>query len=131
MSAKHAAAGLTPDEIEVFARGLHFLATVDEMDAREEALIREFLRETGDVVRWEDLASRDFSPVEAAGVLQASYLRRIFLEAAIVLVRADGRYSDAERRALGQVADAFGLSNVEFGELEQRASGAALPGPPK
>ena len=46
--------------------------------------------------------------IEAAATLQTSYLRRIFIRAAIALVRADGVYSNAERHALGTIADAFG-----------------------
>lgn len=114
--------GLTPDEVEIFARGLYYIASVDGIEPREADLIAEFLRDTGASISVEDLKGVAFSPIEAAQVLEATYLRRIFVKAAIALVKADGIYSDAERRALGEFADVFGLSNTEFGELEQDVS---------
>lgn len=119
-------AGLSPLEIEVFARGLYHLANVDGMDPREETLIKEFLDESGSELTYEQLADMPFSPTEAAGILEASYLRRIFVKAAIALVKADGTFSDAERHALGDIADAFGLSNADFGDIEQEAARSSL-----
>ncbi|MEZ4448725.1 MAG: TerB family tellurite resistance protein [Nannocystaceae bacterium] len=111
--------GLSPEEVEIFARGLYYIASVDGIEPREADLIAEFLRDTQANLSVEDLKGVAFSPVEAAQVLEATYLRRIFIKAAIGLVKADGIYSDAERKALGEFADVFGLSNTEFGELEQ------------
>ena len=119
-------AGLNPQEIEVFARGLFHLANVDGMEGREEALIKQFLEESGSSLKFEDLADTTFSATEAAGALEASYLRRIFVKAAIALVKADGTYSDAERHAVGEIADAFGLSNADFGDIEQEANRTSL-----
>lgn len=113
---------LESQEIEVFARGLYFLANQDGIDAREEQLIREFLVEAGSDLKWEDIKGAEFGAEEAARMLETSYMRRIFLKAAIALVKADGVYSDREREALGRFADAFGLSNAEFGMLEQEAN---------
>ena len=87
----------------------------------------EFLNETGSELTI-DLIKEDpsFDPLEATQVLQTTFLRRIFLKAAVALVKADGVYSDAERHALGDIADAFGISNAEFGDLEQEATGVDL-----
>ncbi|MBK8261989.1 MAG: TerB family tellurite resistance protein [Nannocystis sp.] len=115
-------AGLSPEEVDIFARGLYFLASADGIEAREADLIAEFLRDTGSPITLEELGALSFSPIEAAQVLEASFLRRIFVKAAIALVKADGHFSDAERRALGEIADVFGLSNAEFGDLEQEAA---------
>jgi tellurite resistance protein len=119
-------AGLTPDEAEIFARGLFFLANVDEMDPREEKLIREFIEESDAPIKYEELGKTSFSILEAAQMLTTSYMRRIFLKTAILLVRADGKYSPQEREALGLMADALGVSNAEFGALEQEAEGASF-----
>jgi DnaJ-domain-containing protein 1 len=118
--------GLTPEVIDVFARGLFHLANVDGIDAREETLIREFLAETGSSLAYEDLASSEFSVVEAAMVLETSHIRRTFVKAAVALVKADGVYSDAERKAIGEIADAFDMSNAEFGDIEQQAARVRL-----
>ncbi len=117
---------LSPDVAEVFARGLYYLASIDGIDARETHLIREFLTEANLALTIDDLATAGFSPTEAAYVLGTSWMRRTFLRAAVALVRADGTYSDAERHAIGQIADAFGLSNAEFGDIEQQARSISL-----
>ena len=122
MEQRQSPGGLTLEEVDVFARGLYYLASVDNhVDDREVKLIEEFLTETGSQLTIADLSQRQFSPLEAAQVLVTGYMRRIFVKAAIALVYSDGVYSDEERRALGAVADEFGLSNTEFGDLEQDA----------
>lgn len=118
--------GLSPEVIDVFARGLFHLATVDGIDGREEKLIREFLEETGSSLAYEDLKGSAFSAIEAALVLETSHIRRTFMKAAIALVKADGVYSDAERKAIGELADAFDMSNAEFGDIEQQAGRVRL-----
>jgi tellurite resistance protein len=117
---------MTPEEIDVFARGLHHLASVDGIDPQEAALIAEFLREAGATITMDDLKGTSFSKFEAVQVFDKTYLRRIFLKTAIALVHHDGRTSLPERLALAELADVFGLTNVEFVELEQEALGAGL-----
>ena len=112
--------------MEVFAHGLYFLATRDGLDPEEEKLIREFLDESGTDVEWDEIARDDFNPVEAAQLLRSTFLRRIFISSAVALVKADGEFSPEERVALGEIADAFGISNAEFGAIEQAAAGAKL-----
>jgi tellurite resistance protein len=114
--------GLTRDEVEVFANGLYYLANIDGIDEKEESLIREFLTESGTDLTWEEIAQEGFDPIEAAGLLRGTFLRRIFISAAVAVVKADGEFSNPERRALGEIADAFGISNAEFGDIEQAAS---------
>ena len=119
--------GLTLEEVDVFARGLYYLASVDNhVDEREVKLIEEFLRETGSALTLDELKTRQFSIYEAVQVLETTFVRRIVVKAAIALVHSDGVYSDEERRALGTVADVFGLSNAEFGDLEQDARRISL-----
>ncbi|MBL9101339.1 MAG: TerB family tellurite resistance protein [Myxococcales bacterium] len=122
MEQRESGGGLTLEEIDVFARGLYYLASVDNnVDDREVQLISEFLQETGSKLTLDELRERQFSFYEAVQVLDKTFLRKIFVKAAIALVHSDGVYSDEERRALGTIADVFGLSNAEFGELEQEA----------
>lgn len=118
--------GLSPEVIDVFARGLYHLANVDGIDEREEKLLREFLTETNADLRYEDLAGASFSATEAAMVLETSHIRRVFVKASVAMVKADGVFSDAERHALGEIADAFEMSNAEFGDLEQEAARQSL-----
>lgn len=118
--------GLSPEVIDVFARGLYHLANVDGMDEREQKLITEFLEETGSELRFDDLKDSAFSATEAAMTLETSHIRRVFVKAAVAMVKADGVFSDAERHAIGELADAFEMSNAEFGDLEQEASRVSL-----
>lgn len=118
--------GLTPEHAEVFARGLFYLANVDGMEDREERLIKEFIAESGAPISYDQLKDSSFSATEAAMVLETTWIRRVFLKAAIALVKADGHFSDAERHAIGEIADAFDLSNAEFGDIEQEAERASL-----
>ena len=115
-------AGLAPDIIEAFARGLYFVAACDGIEPREEDLLRNLLRETEAGLAYDDLVRGGFGPGDIALALETSFLRRVFIRAAVAMVKADGKYSDGERRALGEIADAFGMSNTEFGELEQEAA---------
>lgn len=115
-------AGLDPEVVDVFARGLYHLANVDGIDDTETKLLRDFLAEAGSDTKIEDLAKSSFSATEAAMVLETSFLRRVFVKAAVAMVKADGVFSDAERHAIGEIADAFGFSNAEFGDIEQEAS---------
>ena len=118
--------GLTTEAADLFARGLFHLANVDGIEGREEALLREFLEESGSSLKYDDLqGSADFSMHEAAQILETSFQRRMFIMAAIAMIKADGEFSSKERHALGEIADAFGLSNAEFGDLEQEASRAS------
>jgi tellurite resistance protein len=119
--------GLRPHEVEVFARGLWYLATIDgEAHEHEQRLIREFLEETNSGLSWAEVTRGDFAPMEAANLLETSFLRRIFMKLAVALVHADGVYTDKERHAIGEFADAFGLNNAEFGDIEQAAKRVGL-----
>ncbi|MEX1362319.1 MAG: TerB family tellurite resistance protein [Nannocystaceae bacterium] len=124
--ATQSSGGLSPEVIDVFARGLYHLASVDGMDDREERLIREFLEESGTDLSFEQLKGSAFSATEAAMILETSHIRRVFVKAAVAMVKADGVYSDAERHAVGELADAFDMSNAEFGDLEQQAGHLSL-----
>ncbi|RMH00453.1 MAG: TerB family tellurite resistance protein [Deltaproteobacteria bacterium] len=117
---------LTREEAEVFARGLYHLATLDGITPDEQRLLEEFVEETGLGTSISDLADPPFSPIEAAQVLETSFLRHLFLKTAVAMVHADGHYSDAERRALGEIADAFGISAADFAMIEQEGERASL-----
>jgi tellurite resistance protein len=111
--------GLTHDTIEAFARGLYYVAAVDGLEPRETDLLENLLRETESPLKLADLSSRDFGPLDVAQALETSFLRRVFIRAAVAMIKVDGRFTDGERRALG-------MSNAEFGELEQDAARVQL-----
>jgi len=109
------------EQIEVFARGLYHLANVDGIDDSEIAVIKDFLREVEAPDVMEGLEDSTFDLNEAYDMLETSFLRRIFIKSSIVLVKADGKLSDAEREAITEVADAFGQLEL-LSELEEEVS---------
>ncbi len=116
---------LRPEQVRAFAEGLYYIAATDGIDDREIALIQDFLAEAG-FPEWGAALGEDwFDPAAAGAVLETSHLRRVFLKAAVVLVRADGALSAAERRALQTVAAAFGLLQ-ELPAIEQEVAGEQL-----
>ncbi len=120
-----AEAALRREVAETFARGLYHLATVDGLDEREEAVIRDFLAEAGYPEIQDELDARPFDPFEAAAVLETSFLHRLFLKTAIVLIRADGTLSEEELEAIRGVATTFGQAPA-LEELLAEAEGLRL-----
>lgn len=115
------AAQLSSEQVEAFANGLFYLANVDGIDEKEENLISEFLQETGSTLTMDQVKQAQVNPYDVADILDTKFQQRIFMRAAIALVYADGEYTNAERHAVGEFADAFGFNNAEFGDLEQEA----------
>lgn len=99
------------DQARVIAAGLHTLSLVDGADAsgKERALIEEFLRDAGHPDLVATIGADPFDPATAYQVLGTRFLRRVFLEAAVILVRSDGRVSEAEHEALDWLSRAFGV----------------------
>jgi len=103
---------LSRAQIEVFAAGLHRIASCDGLHPREVEVIAEFLKEA----RASELADRidalPFDPVVAYRVLETSWLRRTFLRAALLLVKLDGEVSEAEREMIQWLMRGFGLEGT-------------------
>lgn len=116
---------LSPDQARVMAEGLYYVASVDGIDERETALIKEFLEDVGQPELFDKLGEGAFDPWAATSLLTTSHLRRVFLRAAIVLVRADGTLSDEERGALESVATAFEMPEA-LDELLAATDGETL-----
>jgi hypothetical protein len=102
---------ISRDQARVIAAGLHTLSLVDGADAggQERALIEEFLRDAGHPDLIGVIGKDTFDPATAYQLLETRFLRRVFLEAAVILVRSDGRVSDGEREALDWLARGFGV----------------------
>lgn len=116
---------MRPEQAEVFARGLYYLADIDGIDDREVELIRAFLDEVGRPDLLGKLPTGSFDPTDAAEFLETSFLRRVFLRTAIVLIRADGKVTDEEREAIAAIAFAFGLEPA-LAELMSEAEGLVI-----
>jgi hypothetical protein len=83
---------MTPEQIDVFAEGLYHLAVCDGVDDTEVRFIREFLAEAGaDPARIDNLGKRAFDADELEWHLNTQHLRRVFIKACYLLVKADGK----------------------------------------
>lgn len=100
---------LSEAQVRVFAAGLYHLAATDGVDPSERALIEEFCRDAGAPALAQELASLRFDPVEAYATLETTWLRTLFLRAALHVIESDGRVSQEEEEALSWMAGAFGV----------------------
>ena len=118
---------LTAAQVETIAAGLYQLAACDgiDEDGNEVALIREFTEEAGYADLNGRLAELWFDPAAAYRVLDSSWLRKLFLEAALLLVKADGVVTDAEREMFEWMAMAFGIAGG-YAEIEAQIQGASF-----
>lgn len=101
---------LTKAQVEMFAAGLYQLASCDGIDQSETAIIHEFVTEAGFPELSESLAALTFDPATAYAVFGSSWLRRLFLKAAVMVIQADGDVTDAERETLAWMSVAFGIT---------------------
>jgi hypothetical protein len=117
---------LSRAQIEVFAAGLHRIASCDGIHARERAIIVEFLTEARATDLVEKLDELPFDPVVAYRVLESSWLRSTFLSAALLLVKIDGSISAAEAEMIQWLMRAFGVP----GNVDTLASALSAEGFP-
>ena len=108
-----------------FAAGLYALASSDAIDAREQELIDEFLKEAGVTDMGGQLSTLSFDPVHAYQVFESSWLRRLFLKAALLLVKIDGEVTEPEKETLAWMTDAFGVSGG-YEALSAQVEGESL-----
>ena len=111
---------LTPEKIDVFARGLYHVANVDGVDPAELTMIQSFLKEAGQPDMAKTLPSSSFHVSELAA-LETTFLKRTFLKACLVMIRRDGKITPAEKLLVMQLALSLGLED-EFDALDQEAA---------
>ena len=118
---------LSAEQVETIAAGLYHLAASDGLDAegKELALIREFVTDAGHSHLIETIADLPFDPATAYGILDSSWLRKLFLEAALMMVKADGVVSDEERETLAWMTMAFGVAGG-YDAIEAQIQGQSL-----
>ncbi|HLK90031.1 MAG TPA: TerB family tellurite resistance protein [Polyangia bacterium] len=113
-------------EAETIARGLYAIAAVDGVHERELALISEFAwgATADDDTGGGPLGGGSFgriTPLEPASVallLPGAEIRELFMKAGLLVAYADGNVSAAERKLLGQFAEALGLAAPALARLE-------------
>ncbi len=117
--------GFGMKQIETMVAGLYHLASCDGITAGEREIINEFARDAGATSLIDKLGSLTFDPVEAYRTLETSWLRRLFLKAALLVVQEDGKISVEEEEALTWIAEAFGIQGG-FGALMHEVEGESL-----
>ena len=126
-SQSNAGAGfhLSKKQIEVFAAGLYHLSACDGITEEETAIIHDFLVDAGAPGLTDALAGMSFDPVNAYEVLETSWLRRLFLRAALLVIQSDGRVSNEEQETIDWMASAFGIDGG-YSALVEELQGASL-----
>ena len=117
--------GFGMKQIETMVAGLYHLASCDGITPGEREIITEFARDAGAAGLNEKLESLTFDPVDAYRILETSWLRRLFLKAALLVVQEDGKVSTEEEEALTWIAEAFGIQGG-FGALMHEIQGESL-----
>ena len=116
---------LSKRQIEVFAAGLYHLSACDGITEEETSIIHDFLVDAGDPGLTESLAAMPFDPVHAYQILETSWLRRLFLRAALLVIQSDGRVSTEEQETIDWMASAFGIEGG-YSVLVEELQGASL-----
>ncbi|MFT5430760.1 MAG: hypothetical protein ACI9OJ_001437 [Myxococcota bacterium] len=118
---------LSAEQVETMAAGLYQLAKCDGLDQSgvEMALINEFVADAGYAGLADRLSELSFDPASAFRVLDSSWLRKLFLEAALLVVKADGVISDEERETFEWMSMAFGIAGG-LDAIESQIADASL-----
>lgn len=117
--------GFTRAQVKAFAAGLYHLAACDGVDDSEIAIIEEFVQDAGYPDLADQLASLDFDPVQAYQLFESSWLRGLFLRAALLVIKSDGSVSEQEIETLDFMAEAFGIEGGYEG-LQKQVEGQSL-----
>lgn len=110
---------LSRKQIEAFAAGLYHLAKSDGVERRELDIIDRFCADAGYPGMVDSLAEIEFDPVEAYRILEGPWLRKLFLRAAVLVVRSDRIISQGESEAMAHIARAWGIEDGLHGILEE------------
>ncbi len=118
--------GVEPTEAQnrVICRALLDLAAVDGVHESELDLVRSFYAgDGGDLTGFDALKEEPFELATAAGEIKAGGQRLVeaFLVSSYLLIYADGEHSDAERKRVGEYADALGMGRDELEDLHVKA----------
>jgi hypothetical protein len=93
------------------AHGLYYLAALDGVTEKEEALLTSFLKEGNVELDLQSLEKIPFSLEELTYSLDTIFLRRTFLRVAILMAQADGVVSEDETALLRRMAQALEISD--------------------
>ncbi len=117
--------GIELDEAqtEAVCRGLFDLAAADGVHETELALIHDFYRGSGKSDDLEALVKQGFDLEATAKTLTAGggEVVEAFLISCYLLIYADGEFSDAERKRIGEYGDALGLDAARLEHLHVEA----------
>jgi tellurite resistance protein len=110
---------LSQSSAAAMARGLYAVARCDGMHEREAGLIASFWIDAGGRGSLSEL-ERDatIQPAELAAALHNTDERMLFVKTAVLLTWADGKVTDAERKAVTDFARALGVDAATQDQLE-------------
>jgi tellurite resistance protein len=104
---------------EAIARGLYAVARCDGIHEREAGLIAGFWIDAGGGGPLSDLErAPSIKPAELATSLHSDAERQLFLKTAVLLTWADGKVSDAEKKAVHDFAKALSVDDKMLEKLD-------------
>lgn len=110
---------LSHNAAEAIARGLFAVARCDGLHEREAGLIASFWIDAGGGGPLSDLErAAPIKPVELATSLHSDEERQLFIKTAILLTWADGKVSDAEKKAVREFARALSVDDATLEKLD-------------
>lgn len=109
---------LSADEVIAIASAMQHVAQADGMHPQEEELIADFLTELGQDLG-EEVSLVEMSPRMLAERISDPEVRRLALQALVLLAMADGKLSPEEAELNRKYAEALGLG-LEFSQLEDQ-----------
>ena len=116
---------LGPKQVRVFVAGLYRLASCDGISDLELSIVRQFAEDAGAAHLLNAPEELSFDPVNAYHLLETSWLRRLFLRAALLVVQADGKITSDEEENIAWIADAFGIEGG-YAALAKEVEGESL-----
>ena len=112
-------------QIEVFVAGLYRLASCDGITEFERDIVKQFADDSGAGHLLDNPDALSFDPVDAYRILETSWLRKLFLRAALLVVQADGKITDDEQETIAWIASAFGIEGG-YTALAQEVEGESF-----
>ena len=110
---------LSADDANAIVAALYDVAQSDGVHEAELEMIRGFVQ-----VLDADLGAESptelppMTPAKLAGIITNPQLRRLAVQAAVLLAWADGVFSGAEHARIGEYATALGFSTAEYAAIE-------------
>jgi tellurite resistance protein len=117
-------------QVQAMVRGMYDLARVDGVHASEMIMLRGFYeqcqRDAQALTTFEELIAVPFDLVAAKDALDTPDRKTAFIQSCLLLAHADGNYTQNEQAHIKKFAQALGVANETFMQLEAQVADTLL-----